>query len=415
MQNAKVRRAALAVAAAASATAIAVHGYLAWVHYSVHFGDATGDRICNVGEFFNCEAVSASKYAEFLGVPMAVWGMAFNGAFIALLAAYAIAEQDRRRARAAAGLAFAGAILAASAAMGGISAFAMVKYCLFCIFAYALSAVSFAGAWMGLKSDALAKPRPGERGSLSAGFAPAAIAAAIAAALAALGNWKAVSAYGAQDLGPIAQRAAAEWIASPAKEISPFAPIAMGASPEAAKMTIVEFADFRCGHCKHAAPVLHAFAAGRPDVRFLFQPWPLDGACNPKIPGGNGASCMLARASYCATKMGEAAGRGHQAGWAAHKWMFDRQEKFMTLEGVERSIDELGPAIGFEPGAFKACIDGQESKDAVAKQSEVGIALDIPGTPAIFANGRKLSYGQVLAVLIGAYERADEAPPANRP
>ena len=415
MHTTKTRRTASIVAAIAAVLAICVHAYLANVHYEVELGGAAGDRICNVGEAFNCEAVSASRWSEFLGVPMAVWGLSVNAAFLLALAAWAFAEPERKKGRAAAALAISALILAASVVMGGISAFAMSKYCLFCMIAYAISIVSFAAAWFALSDDVRARARIGESGLFASALKPAALALAIAGAGAYLGNWNVLKSYGAQDLRPMVRSMIDEWLRAPATTIAPASALTMGASAESAKLTIVEFADFRCSHCRHAAPTLHAFASSSPDVRFIFQPWPLDGACNPKIPGANGASCELARLSFCATKLGEAQGKGQSIGWAAHKWMFDSQERFFAEGGVTNAVGDLAEAIGVDEAALKECDASNEAKDAVAKQSAVGDALDLPGTPSFYANGRKLNGGQLMPVLKEALARASEAAPPNRP
>jgi protein-disulfide isomerase len=275
--------------------------------------------------------------------------------------------------------------------------------------AYALSAATLAGAWRALKADAFSRPALGEPSALGAALTPAIVALVVPALGMFLANWKIGDAYGEREIGPLVDRAVADWLGTAPVNVDPAFPLVRGASPERAKLTLIEFADFRCGHCKHAAPTLDAFVASRPDVRFLFQPWPLDGACNPKIPQAYGASCALARASYCASKSGSA------TGWAAHKWLYEQQEKFTSNEAVDKAIGAMAGEIGLQEAALVACVASDEARDAVAKQSAVGDALDIPGTPTIYANGRKLPYGQVLAVLRAAYDHAAEVPPPNRP
>lgn len=394
------RRFAVRAAAACAALALLVHAYLASVHYDVKYDAAKGDRVCNVGAAFNCEAVSASRYSEFFGMPLAVLGFGFNLALLGLLAAHGFSSGRSARGLAASSIAMAGGILGASVVMGGVSAFAMTQYCLFCMAAYVLSAASFAGVWVGLRDDA--------RGSGALDLKPVAWAAVAACAFALVGDGLASQAYGARDWGPTVRASVADWLAAQPSVVEPKDPLVMGASPEAARLTVVEFADFRCIHCKHAAPTLHAFAAARPDVRFLFQPWPLDGACNPNIPGSNGASCALARASWCAAR--ESGPRGEGLGWEAHKWLYDHMERMGTLESSEAAAAQMAVEIGLDPAKLKACMDGEEAKKAVLAQSEVGNALGLQGTPTIYANGRRLPNGQAMQILKAAYDRAGEAP-----
>src|SRR4051794_35374246 len=90
------RRTALTISACAAILALATHAYLAFVHFDVQFGQATGDRICNIGDKFDCEAVSASRFSELLSIPLAIWGFAINSAFLILLGLWAISEPEQR-------------------------------------------------------------------------------------------------------------------------------------------------------------------------------------------------------------------------------------------------------------------------------------------------------------------------------
>src|SRR5690606_10651125 len=45
--------------------------------------------------------------------------------------------------------------------------------------------------------------------------------------------------------------------------------------PENAKVTVIEFFDFRCPGCKAVAPEYRALMAAHPEVRFVFKDWPI--------------------------------------------------------------------------------------------------------------------------------------------
>ena len=93
---------ALRIATAALAlTGVAVAAYLTWVHY------AGLEPFC-VGGGGGCERVQSSEYAQFLGVPVAVVGLA---GYLAILATLALPEELGRTA--AAFLALTGAAFSA--------------------------------------------------------------------------------------------------------------------------------------------------------------------------------------------------------------------------------------------------------------------------------------------------------------
>src|SRR5262249_5662532 len=115
-----------------------------------------------------------------------------------------------------------------------------------------------------------------------------------------------------------------DWQNSPKQEFVAKPSLVTGPAADQAAMTLVEFADFRCGHCRHASYTLDAFVKANPDVRFEFYTFPLDGACNEKIQHSSGISCRLAAAVVCAEKEGK--------GWALHSKLFDIQDEVNRLQ-----------------------------------------------------------------------------------
>lgn len=79
-------------------------------------------------------------------------------------------------------------------------------------------------------------------------------------------------------------------------------------------MTIVEFADYLCPHCKVAATSLHNFIKQHPDVLLIFKPFPLDGKSNAALAEhkGNGIRCLLPKITFCMEQL-------EQKGWQAHE------------------------------------------------------------------------------------------------
>ena len=113
---------------------------------------------------------------------------------------------------------------------------------------------------------------------------------------------------------------------------------------ENARVTIVEFADFKCPHCKVASATLELFLNGRSDVNFIFKPYPLDGSCNAGLPQkGDGSRCTLAGFTLCAEKL-------NKKGFEMLHWLFERQEKIMAAVktvGADR-LTPIRQALGEE-------------------------------------------------------------------
>jgi protein-disulfide isomerase len=164
------------------------------------------------------------------------------------------------------------------------------------------------------------------------------------------------------------------------------------------KMTIVEFADFRCPHCKHAAPTLHAFLKSNSDVRLIFKPFPLDGTCNEAIKsGGDGVSCGLAAAVLCAEKIAK-------KGWSAHDYIFENQSEISQARSLEKNIDGLAQHLDLNKNEINNCIKDSATMDLIRKMAKEGEIAQIQGTPAVFVNGKLLGAGHLLPVLKAAHQ-----------
>ncbi len=78
--------------------AMGVHLYLTQHYYALKFGTGEAGSMCNINEVLNCDAVTASEYSAFLGVPIALWGLFTNLVLFYFLAVtYLNMVQDRAK------------------------------------------------------------------------------------------------------------------------------------------------------------------------------------------------------------------------------------------------------------------------------------------------------------------------------
>jgi protein-disulfide isomerase len=138
--------------------------------------------------------------------------------------------------------------------------------------------------------------------------------------------------------------------------------------PASAPVTIVEFADFECPHCRHAAPMLEKLVEQYPGkVRLLFKCYPLNAH-----PHGEQA----ARAVVAAGMQGKF--------WEMHHAVFEHQE---ALE--PRDLEKYAKDIGLDVAKWKADFESEAVADRVARDRKQGDALGITGTPTMFINARE--------------------------
>lgn len=376
-------------AAIAALLAIGFHGYLLKIHLDLNYGEVTGPLLCDVSAKLSCSTTSASRWSELFNVPMALWGILANIGYLVFSSLEFLSSTDEsRNSSRTAVLLTAGTIALASIVMGTISLTMLDTVCPFCAVTYLLSFVTFGCALWGYKSEL--KPK------LQLSFLWTVIVLGIAAFVISDQLKGADSSQGGGNA--MAQAAISEWAQNPDMGINENDPLATGPERNQAKMTIVEFADFRCIHCKHAAPVFKAFTSSHPDVRLEFYSWPLDGECNTSIQQPNGASCLLARVVWCARKKAN-------RGWEAHEAVFNRFEEWISKEKVQDSLDSLANQIGMNGEELKSCASSTEAKSAIEKQAQAGTSLSLRGTPAIFVNGKSLPAGASLPILNAVYRK----------
>jgi len=158
-----------------------------------------------------------------------------------------------------------------------------------------------------------------------------------------------------------------------AKPAAPYAEISSinfpSKGPADAKVTLIEFADYQCPHCKNAAGVLQRLGERfADDLRIVFMDYPV----NP-----SGISRTVALGAACANMQGEF--------WAYHDLAFARQEQ-LNAESAEQLASELGLNIE----SFQTCINSNDSQEHVARSVSEAERLGLSGTPTFFLNGRRL-------------------------
>ena len=137
-----------------------------------------------------------------------------------------------------------------------------------------------------------------------------------------------------------------------------------------AKVTIVEFADYLCPHCKIASQTLaEVYNKVKGKVKFVFLDFPLR---------SEGPSVALAQGGVCAQKQNKF--------WEYHYHVFENQ----SIAGSQSPV-EFAKKIGLDVGQFQKCLHSKSAIDAVAKSRAEGERIGIQGTPAIYVNGKKIA------------------------
>ncbi len=140
--------------------------------------------------------------------------------------------------------------------------------------------------------------------------------------------------------------------------------------PADARVTVIEYFDFRCPGCKATAPEVLRLMQAHPDVRFVFKDWPiLDGP-------SNGVSHYAARAALAA----------HQQG----RYLAVFQDLMAEPALSPAVIDGILAANGVSLPAAEAAMGSPAVARLLAGTQTSAMAMQLIGTPTFFVNGKAL-------------------------
>jgi len=172
--------------------------------------------------------------------------------------------------------------------------------------------------------------------------------------------------------------------------------------PANAKVTVVEFSDFQCPHCRVLSQTLKTLIPKYPQVRFVFKNFPIT-QIHPW-------AMTAAVAGRCAFQSSA------DAFWKMHDAIFQQQELIST-EIVYEKLTDFAAAAGLNRDDFKACLADPEVQKSVEADAALGKELKISSTPTVFVNGRENVGGDpaTLDQLIDfELHRTQTAPPAQK-
>ncbi len=367
--------------------------YLSHLYYSLRGGTAGFKSLCNINDTMNCSAVASSSYAElFPGLPLSSLAA---GAMIAIFLVSLLARNfDWRRdgIRTAFALSLISTVF--SVLYFGVMAAVLKTFCLFCVFVDLAS--------LGCLITLLTlKPEPFSRAPFDKEQITTWIGLPIGAVLITVVALKGLDALSVPNSS--LDEVAVSLLQTP--------PVAVKSGPElpslgadaSAPITIVEFSDFQCPHCRNGAMILNAVKSRYPrQVRIVYRGYPLDPSCNRKMQAGGGhtIACEAARAALCSQAQGKFE--------PYYEKTFENQDSIVAGKPVE-----YAKSLGLDPAAFDRCMSSPEIATRVTQDIEEGIQLGVESTPTFFLNGRKIDGAYPVPVWNRMIDTLLASPPSK--
>lgn len=153
--------------------------------------------------------------------------------------------------------------------------------------------------------------------------------------------------------------------------------------PADAPVTLVEFADFQCPHCRELWEALQAVEVKYPQIRVVYKDFPL----NTIHPWAETAA-LGARCAY---------EQSPDAFWKVHDSIFENQD-VISAENVWDKLLEYATQAGLNPDTFKGCMASPDTQKAVDANHADGVALGVTSTPTVYINGRQMVGGDAATL-----------------
>jgi protein-disulfide isomerase len=138
--------------------------------------------------------------------------------------------------------------------------------------------------------------------------------------------------------------------------------------PVDARVTLVEFVDYECPHCRTAQALMRQVLDTYPrQVRLCFKHFPLSGHTNSRL---------AAEATTAAQKQGKF--------WPYNDKVWDNADNLTPAV-----LEKIAKDVGLDVARWRGDMNSDEVKAAVSRDKSDGTTLGINSTPSIYINGRK--------------------------
>lgn len=148
-----------------------------------------------------------------------------------------------------------------------------------------------------------------------------------------------------------------------------------------ALVTVEEFADFQCGSCAAAHPVMNEIKSTYGSrIRFVFRNYPLSIAAHDK--------------AYEAAVAAEAAGMQGKF-WDLQNLLFTNQQAWSASPTYKQMWKDYATRIGLDVAKWENDMAGIGAKSRVDADLARGKAIGVNSTPSVYLNGVPVPYADV--------------------
>ncbi len=383
-------------------------------YVSLMLGEEHTASFCSISEHVDCSRVHTSAWSTFLGKPLASFGLGFyllmiTVSIVGIANKVLLREQSRD-------FILLSTFFASLTSLGllYVSEFIVGALCPVCIGMYLVNFTLFGIAWTIPASEGLVTRlanafRGGFRllaiwipsASTHGIFARILVVFALCASLALIiggevfmSSFFIKQQYGSEAKIEDAQKAivtqyVGEWDKQPVisfnivrnQVISGDFTKGLAESP----LQIVEFSDFECPHCQQLGAALIRLSKEFPGAfEVVHKDFPLDNSCNKYSAGMHVGACKAAEFARCAGEQGKF--------WNIADFFYTSGvPEGKTEREVQQKLLSLSDSFALDEDAMQECLSSGRQLEKIKKDTDLGEALKLEGTPSVWINGKLLA------------------------
>ncbi len=355
---------------------------LAMIYYNANFSDNPHQSFCSINSFIDCDSVAKTIDSQFLGIPMAYWGM-FLYLFIGLMMSAKKLAQYRffkflevfknpyLYISALGIIAFVISIILLC-----ISLFQIKKLCILCAFTYVLNLAIGLFAMDYSKGGFLNVFKTSVVDFIDALKIKKYLIAFISLAVLAGGflTYTAVTNVFSPHVKHI--KSFKKFVKLREKKLNPYVVEGNDLGNPNGDVKFHVYSDFRCPVCAVYNIIINKVVQKFDNVYVVHHNYPLDLQCNKylKSPFHEG-SCVLARYAYAAEQQGK-------------YWQFANQV-YLTQPMVDFDVWAIAMKLGMDLNKLKADMISKTAGNLLLQDIDEASSLKIKGTPAVRINDSK--------------------------
>lgn len=379
-------------ALALTAAGAGVSAWLVWIHLALQ-ADPDAGSACNLGGYFNCDIVNASRFASVLGIPIAYAALS-TYLILGALALREFTGGETRRLVVYSRILGTLAVLY-SAYLAVLSMAVLHALCVLCIALYVVNLGLAALGW--LRPPPQLRVLETVRSDLILVFGGFRGWPVLVGAVLLIAGALALRHFALREHSRSSIPIVTVPIQSTLVSVAP----GHAEGPANSPVVVVEFSDFECPHCKRASAALEEMRsefAGK--VRFVFKHFPLDRSCNRGVRrAAHPHACAAADAAVC-------------AGQQDRLWQF--QKEVFSRGADDQALEQAAQASGLNLATWQQCRWTTAARDAVLADAADGLRLGVNKTPTFLVGNKLLSGGNAHDELVAEIRRQLVRPDAEK-